>query len=120
MDMSSLFSFAFRFSVTAICKASSGSHFVFLHFFLLGMVLIPVSYTMSQTSSHSSSGTLSINSNFTGTGAMSVMLREIRHIQAKRNPSKKVGTERRHQRADRLRPQSQITNQSNHMDHSLV
>ena len=27
---------------TAICKASSGSHFAFLHFFFLGMVLIPV------------------------------------------------------------------------------
>ena len=31
----------------AICKASSDSHFAFLHFFFLGMVLIPVSYTMS-------------------------------------------------------------------------
>ena len=28
---------------TAICKASSDSHFAFLHFFFLGMVLIPVS-----------------------------------------------------------------------------
>ena len=28
---------------TAICKASSGSHFACLHFFFLGMVLIPVS-----------------------------------------------------------------------------
>ena len=45
---------------TAICKASSDNHFVFLHFFSLGMVLIPVSYTMSQTSVHSSSGSLSI------------------------------------------------------------
>ena len=44
--------------VTAICKASSDSHFAFLHFFFLGMVLIPVSYTMSWTSIHSSSGTL--------------------------------------------------------------
>ena len=34
---------------TAICKASSDSHFVFLHFFFLGMVLIPVSCTMSPT-----------------------------------------------------------------------
>ena len=34
----------------------------FLHFFFLGMVLIPVSCTMSQTSVHSSSGTLSIRS----------------------------------------------------------
>jgi len=48
---------------TAICKPSSDSHFAFLHFFSLGMVLIPASYTMSQTSVHSSSGTLSIRSN---------------------------------------------------------
>src|SRR5574341_1012684 len=47
---------------TAICKASSDSHFAFLHFFFLGMVLIPVSFTMSRTSVHSSSGTLSIRS----------------------------------------------------------
>ena len=44
---------------TAICKASSDSHFAFLHFFSMGMVLIPLSCTMSQTSFHSSSGTLS-------------------------------------------------------------
>ena len=44
---------------TAICKASPDSHFAFLHFFSMGMVLIPVSCTMSQTSIHSSSGTLS-------------------------------------------------------------
>ena len=47
---------------TAICKASPDSHFAFLHFFSMVMVLIPVSYTMSQTSVHSSSGTLSIRS----------------------------------------------------------
>ena len=47
---------------TAICKASSDSHFAFLHFFSMGMVLIPVPYTMSQTSIHHSSGTLSIRS----------------------------------------------------------
>ena len=33
---------------------------LFLHFFSMGMVLIPVSCTMSRTSVHSSSGTLSI------------------------------------------------------------
>ena len=44
---------------TAICKASPESHFAFLHFFSMGMVLIPVSCTMSWTSVHSSSGTLS-------------------------------------------------------------
>ena len=36
---------------------------LFSHFFLLGMVLIPVSCTTSRTSVHSSSGTLSIRSN---------------------------------------------------------
>ena len=46
----------------AISKASSDSHFAFLHFFFLGMVLIPVSCTVSQTSVHSSLGTLSIRS----------------------------------------------------------
>ena len=46
---------------TAICKASSDSHFAFLHFFFLGMDgLTPISCTMSWTSVHSSLGTLSI------------------------------------------------------------
>ena len=45
---------------TTICKASPDHLFAFLHFFSMGMVLIPVSYTMSRTSVHSSSGTLSI------------------------------------------------------------
>ena len=31
-----------------------------------------------------------------------------------------VGNERGHKRADRLKPQSQTTSQSDHMDHSLV
>ena len=44
---------------SAICKASSDYHFVFLHFFFMGMVLITASCTVSQTSIHSSSGTLS-------------------------------------------------------------
>ena len=43
---------------TAICKASLDSHFAFLHFFFLGMVLIPLSCTKSLTSIHSSSGIL--------------------------------------------------------------
>ena len=42
-----------------ICKASPDSHFAFLHFFSMGMVLIPASCTGSRTSIHSSSGTLS-------------------------------------------------------------
>ena len=45
---------------------------------------------------------------------------EIPHVQGKRNPSKIVGAERGHQRADTLKPQSQKTSQSDHMDHSLV
>ena len=44
---------------SAICKASSDNHFAFLPFFFLGMVLITVSCTMSRTSLHSFSGTLS-------------------------------------------------------------
>ena len=43
---------------TATCNASSDSHFAFLHFFFLGMVLLLVSCTMSRTSIYSSSGTL--------------------------------------------------------------
>ena len=35
---------------TAICKASPGSHFAFLPFFSMGMILIPVSCTMSWAS----------------------------------------------------------------------
>ena len=64
MLISFLFSLLFASLLfTAICKASSDSHFAFFHFFFLGMVLIPVSCTMSWTSVHSSSGTLSIISN---------------------------------------------------------
>ena len=37
---------------TAICKASSDSHFAFLHFISMGMVLIPVSWIMSWTSAN--------------------------------------------------------------------
>ena len=36
---------------------------------------------------------------------------EIHHVQGKRNPSKTVGTERGHQRADRLKPQLQTTSE---------
>ena len=43
---------------------------------------------------------------------------EILHTQGKRNPSKTVGAERGHQKADRLKPQT--TSQSDHTDHSLV
>ena len=44
---------------SAICKPSSGNHLAFLPFFFLGMVLITASFTMSRTSVHSSSDTLS-------------------------------------------------------------
>ena len=47
----------------AICKASSDNHFAYLHFFFLEMVLITASCTMSWSSIHSSSGTLSIRFN---------------------------------------------------------
>ena len=43
----------------AICKTSSDNHFAFLHFFFLGIVLITASCTISRTSFHSYSGTLS-------------------------------------------------------------
>ena len=43
----------------AICKPSLDSHFAFLHFFFLGMVLLPVSCSVSWTSIHNSPGTLS-------------------------------------------------------------
>ena len=48
---------------SGIYKASSDNHFAFLHFFFLGMILITASCTISGTSVHSSSGTLSIRSN---------------------------------------------------------
>ena len=44
----------------------------------------------------------------------------IHPIQGQRNPRKMAGPERGHQRADRQKPQSQKTSQSNNMDHSLV
>ena len=51
------------FLFIAVCKDSSDSHFAFLHFFSLGMVFVPISYTMSQTYLHGSSGILTIRSN---------------------------------------------------------
>ena len=52
-----------------------------------------------------------------GTG---VSERRDTHVQGQRNHSKTVGAGRGHQRAGRLKPQSHKSNQSNHMDHSLV
>ena len=63
MDITFLFSFAFHFSFSAICKASSDNHFAFLHFIFLGMVLTMASWTMLWTSIYSPSGPLSIRSN---------------------------------------------------------
>ena len=57
----SLPSTSFLFSV--ICKVFSDNHFAFLHFFFLRMALVITSYTMLQSSFHSSLGTLSIRSN---------------------------------------------------------
>ena len=51
--------FLVSFLLSAICKASSDNHFSFLHLFFLGLVLITASHTMSWTSIHSSSDTLS-------------------------------------------------------------
>ena len=59
------FSFAFHISLslffflTANCKASSESHFDFLHFSFLGMILLPILCSVLQISIHSSSFTLS-------------------------------------------------------------
>ena len=43
---------------SAICKASSASHFAFLHCFFFEMVLVSASCIILQTSLYSSSGTL--------------------------------------------------------------
>ena len=48
---------------SAICQASSDSHFAFLHLFFFGMVLVTASSTVLQTSIHSSSGCLSTRLN---------------------------------------------------------
>ena len=44
--------------LSVICKASSDNYFAFLQFFLLGLVLVTASCTMSETFVHTSSGTL--------------------------------------------------------------
>ena len=58
MGISFLFSLAFSFSFLSFCKALSDKHFAFLHFFLLEVILITASCTMSGPSVRSSSGTL--------------------------------------------------------------
>ena len=63
MGISFLFPFAFHFSSLHSYLCGLLRHpFAFLHSFFLGMVLIPVSCTMSRTSIHSSSGSLSVSS----------------------------------------------------------
>jgi len=63
MLISFLFSFAFHLSsFHSYLYGLPRQPVCFLHFFSMGMVLIPVSCTMSRTSFHSSSGTLSIRS----------------------------------------------------------
>ena len=48
---------------SAICKISSDHHFAFLLYFFFGLVLFTASWTILQTSVHSSSGTLFTRSN---------------------------------------------------------
>src|SRR5574341_1906201 len=60
--ISFLFSFAFCFSSQLFVRPPQTAILLFLHFFSMGLVLIPVSCTMSRTSVHNSSGTLSIRS----------------------------------------------------------
>ena len=45
-----IFPFLLSLLFLAICKASSDSHFVFLHFFFFGLILVTISYTMLRTS----------------------------------------------------------------------
>ena len=60
MGISFLFSFAFHFpSFHSYLEGLLRQPFCLLHFFSMGMVLILVSCTVSRTSIHSSSGTLS-------------------------------------------------------------
>ena len=61
MDISFLFSFAFHFSsfYQVFVRHPQTTILPFLHFFFFGMVLITASCTMSRTSVHNWSGTLS-------------------------------------------------------------
>ena len=82
MGISFLFSFALASLLfTAICKASSDSHFAFLDFFFLGMVLITTFCTMSWTSVHSSSGTLSYSNICFPLRVYSCIMFTIKHFQ---------------------------------------
>ena len=59
----SCYSLELCIQVSISLQASSVNHFAFLHFFLLMMMLITASCTMSQTFIHSTLGTMSITSN---------------------------------------------------------
>ena len=59
MGITFLFSLSFTSLFSAMCKAFSDNRFAVLQVFFLRMVLLLVSCTMSWTSVHSSSGTLS-------------------------------------------------------------
>ena len=57
-----LLCFRFLFFSQLFVRPPQTAILLFLHFFFLGIVLLTVSYTVSWTSVHSSSGTLSIRS----------------------------------------------------------
>ena len=63
MDISFLSPLPFASLLFSIICETSSDDFALLHFYFLGMVLITASCTMSRTSIHGSSGTLSIRSN---------------------------------------------------------
>ena len=60
--VSFLFSFVFHFFSQLFVRPPQAAKLLFCIYFCLGMVLIPVPCTMSQTSAHNLSGTLSIRS----------------------------------------------------------
>ena len=65
---------------SAICKASWDNHFDFLHFMLLGMVLVTTSYKMLWISIHSSSGTLSSRSSPSNLFVTHIILRNLTEV----------------------------------------
>ena len=94
----------------AVCKASSDNHFVFLHFFFLGMVLIIASCTMSYWSSYE----------------------DIPHNQGQRSPSKMVGAgvvaawrwsdfeEIPHVQGQRRRPRKMVGGVKSHLESNPI
>ena len=82
--------------------------------------LCPASFISTGAVSDSCAGTGVAERRYPTSKVRSGGHEDIPHVRGKRNPSKTVSAERGHQRADRLKPQSQKTSQSDHMDHSLV